>query len=66
MCREGCNHWFVSEEIIDGQVIETCKDCGKSKKVPGTMTAVMNYMRSKKEFKSRVDYINKFYSRVMG
>ena len=64
MCH--CNHFEVSSDLTeDGIVKQTCKDCGKSVDMPGTMYAVIQYMEKKKVYKGRVEYIRTHFSKVM-
>ncbi len=65
MCKDGCRHWEVSSEVINGKVIQTCKDCGKQIEMPGTISEVIKYMKGNPEHKTRLEYINKYYSRVI-
>lgn len=65
MCKNGCRHWKVSSEVINGKVIQTCKDCGKQVEMPGNIFAVIDYMKQDKKYETRLEYINKYYSRVI-
>jgi hypothetical protein len=65
MCKGNCKHWLVSTEIIDGNVIQTCKDCKNQVIMPGIMSNVMEWMKARPEYATKVHYIEKVYSRTI-
>jgi hypothetical protein len=65
MCSQGCKHWEVSQEIVNGNVNQVCKDCGKIVIMPGIMSNVMDWMRERPEYRSKLHYIETVYSRTL-
>lgn len=65
MCNLGCKHWEVGSIVVGGLAIQKCKECGKEVKIPATINSVIAYMETKPEYRTRLEYINKFYSRVI-
>jgi hypothetical protein len=65
MCSQGCKHWLVSSKVIDGKVIQTCVDCSRQIIQPSTMQGIMDWMRERPKYHSRLHYIEKVYSRYV-
>jgi hypothetical protein len=65
MCQPICKVWDVDPKIEHGYQIQKCRACGKEVSVPGTMSGVIDYMKRDPIYKTRLDYIFKFYSKVL-
>jgi hypothetical protein len=65
MCH--CNHYQVSNDLThNGIVDQTCKDCGKTTQLPGTMSAVIKYMRQKpSKYRHALNMVETYHSKVM-
>jgi hypothetical protein len=68
MCKGNCKLFEVSSDLSNSGIVkQTCKVCHKETELPGTMTAVINWMRENqnehKEYKSKLHYIEVYFSK---
>ena len=65
MCS--CKKLLVSSDLTNHGIVEQrCKECGAIRQVPGTMTAVLDYIRQKESiYRHSLNFIETYYSRIM-